>query len=122
MECNQKTAKFFIGEKLNEEVELGVSKLPPDIQVVYLAEGLLKAYKSHNTERNGQGITKLVEQVGFGLIADGDEIYNNIPIPEKDFRAITYDEKESIIRFGWHEVFRRIPTKDEQRITFDVDL
>ncbi|KAA6402430.1 MAG: hypothetical protein EZS28_002048 [Streblomastix strix] len=150
MKCNEKTAKFFIGEKLNEEVELGVSKLPPDIQVVYLAEGPLKAYKSHNTERNGQGLTKLVEWVEeekkiyiqliklqkdgqqiansltgtglqiadfrgivsriytvsktnqvsgiavvrFGFIADGDEILNNIPIPEKDFRAITYDEKE----------------------------
>ncbi|KAA6354008.1 MAG: hypothetical protein EZS28_050465, partial [Streblomastix strix] len=88
----------------------------------YLAEGPLKAYKSHNTERNGQGITKLVEWIGFGLIADGDEILNNIPIPEKDFRAITYDEKEGIIIFGWHEVFRWIPTKDEYRITFDVDL
>ncbi|KAA6359394.1 MAG: hypothetical protein EZS28_045079 [Streblomastix strix] len=58
----------------------------------------------------------------FGFIADGDEILNNISIPERDFRAITYDEKEGIIRFGWHEVFRWIPTKDEYRITFDVDL
>ncbi|KAA6353704.1 MAG: hypothetical protein EZS28_050769, partial [Streblomastix strix] len=38
-------------------------KLPPDIQVVVLATGALKAYKAHNTERKGQGITKLVQWV-----------------------------------------------------------
>ncbi|KAA6362362.1 MAG: hypothetical protein EZS28_042111, partial [Streblomastix strix] len=57
-----------------------------------------------------------------GFIAEGNEILNNIPVPGKNFRAITYDEKEGIIRLGWHEVFRWIPTKDEHRITFEVDL
>ncbi|KAA6310971.1 MAG: hypothetical protein EZS28_056216, partial [Streblomastix strix] len=49
----------------------------------------------------------------FGFIEVGAEVLNNIPITGKDFRAITYDEKEGIIRFGWQEVFRWIPTKDE---------
>ncbi|KAA6368448.1 MAG: hypothetical protein EZS28_036025, partial [Streblomastix strix] len=63
MECDEKTAKFFLGEKLNEEIELGVSKLPPDIQVVVLATGPLRVYKSYNTERKGQRIANLIEWV-----------------------------------------------------------
>ncbi|KAA6377947.1 MAG: hypothetical protein EZS28_026526 [Streblomastix strix] len=171
MECNEKTAKFFLGEKLNEEIELGVSKLPPDIQVVVIATGPLRVYKSHKNERKGQRITKLIEWIElskqdneqyeqlieiekkmplklksinqifekavfrvsnkysnsensrrFGFIAEEDEILNNIPIPGKNFRAITYDEKEGIIRFGQHEVFRWIPTKDGLMIIFEVDL
>ncbi|KAA6402756.1 MAG: hypothetical protein EZS28_001714 [Streblomastix strix] len=58
----------------------------------------------------------------FGFIAAEDEIMNNIPIPGKNFRAITYDEKEGIIRLGWMEVFRWIPTQDKYRITFELDL
>ncbi|KAA6381736.1 MAG: hypothetical protein EZS28_022737 [Streblomastix strix] len=59
----------------------------------------------------------------FGFIAAGDEVLNNIPVAGKNFRAITYDEKEGIIRLGWHEVYRWIPTKDEKRkITFEVDM
>ncbi|KAA6379193.1 MAG: hypothetical protein EZS28_025281 [Streblomastix strix] len=30
----------------------------------------------------------------FGIIAEGAEIFNNIPISNKDFRAITYDEED----------------------------
>ncbi|KAA6395936.1 MAG: hypothetical protein EZS28_008541 [Streblomastix strix] len=63
MERDERTAKFFLGADLNEEMEIGISKLPPDIQVVVLATGALKAYKAHNTERKGQGITKLVQWV-----------------------------------------------------------
>ncbi|KAA6375133.1 MAG: hypothetical protein EZS28_029340, partial [Streblomastix strix] len=130
MECNEKTAKFFLDEKLNEEIEIGVSKLPPDIQVVVLATGFVRVYKSHNTEQKGQKITKLIEWIDlskqdkdrFGFIAEGDEILNNIPIPEKNFRAITYDEKDGIIRLGWHEVFRWIPTLEGLKIIFEVDL
>ncbi|KAA6378697.1 MAG: hypothetical protein EZS28_025777 [Streblomastix strix] len=58
----------------------------------------------------------------FGFIADGDEILNNIPVAGKNFRAITYDEKEGIIRLGWKEVFRWIPTKEGRKIMFEVDL
>ncbi|KAA6390627.1 MAG: hypothetical protein EZS28_013845 [Streblomastix strix] len=61
-------------------------------------------------------------ELRVGFIAEEDEILNNIPIPGKNFRAITYDEKEGIIRLGWHEVFRLSPTKEEHRITFEVDL
>ncbi|KAA6394485.1 MAG: hypothetical protein EZS28_009991 [Streblomastix strix] len=58
----------------------------------------------------------------FGFIADGEELFNNIPVQGKNFRAITYDEKKGIIRLGWQEIFRWIPTKAEYRITFEVDL
>ncbi|KAA6372508.1 MAG: hypothetical protein EZS28_031965, partial [Streblomastix strix] len=82
MECDEKTAKFFLGEKLNEEIELGVSKLPPDIQVVILAAGALKAYKSHNTERKGQGITKLVEWIDLSK-QDNEQYEQLIEIERK---------------------------------------
>ncbi|KAA6353122.1 MAG: hypothetical protein EZS28_051351, partial [Streblomastix strix] len=59
----------------------------------------------------------------FGFIAAGDEIMNNISVPGKDFRAITYDEKEGVIRLGWFEVFRWIPSSEQKRrITFELDL
>ncbi|KAA6384603.1 MAG: hypothetical protein EZS28_019873 [Streblomastix strix] len=58
----------------------------------------------------------------FGFIAAGEQALGNIPVPGKNFRAITYDEKGGVIRLGWLEVFRWIPTKDEYRITFEVDL
>ncbi|KAA6402755.1 MAG: hypothetical protein EZS28_001713 [Streblomastix strix] len=59
----------------------------------------------------------------FGFIAAEDEIMNNIPVPGKNFRAITYDEKDGIIRLGWLEVFRWIPSSRKKRkITFELDL
>ncbi|KAA6358043.1 MAG: hypothetical protein EZS28_046430, partial [Streblomastix strix] len=59
------------------------------------------------------------------MIADGAEVFNNIPISNKDFRAITYDEKEGILRLGWLEVFKwNYAPKDSQQpwITFEIDL
>ncbi|KAA6356204.1 MAG: hypothetical protein EZS28_048269, partial [Streblomastix strix] len=58
----------------------------------------------------------------FGFIPVGDELLNNIPVPGKNFRAITYDEKEGSIRLGWQELIRWIPTNKEHRITFEIDL
>ncbi|KAA6367005.1 MAG: hypothetical protein EZS28_037469 [Streblomastix strix] len=59
----------------------------------------------------------------FGFISNGEQLFRNIPIPGKDFRAITYDEKCGVSRLGWLEVFRWIPTSDEKRrITFELDL
>ncbi|KAA6390071.1 MAG: hypothetical protein EZS28_014404 [Streblomastix strix] len=59
----------------------------------------------------------------FGFIAAEDEIMNNIPVPGKNFRAITYDEKDGVIRLGWLEVFRWIPSSSKKRkITFELDL
>ncbi|KAA6322298.1 MAG: hypothetical protein EZS28_054450, partial [Streblomastix strix] len=64
-------------------------------------------YRVNNQYFNSQNSRR------FGLIAAGEEIKNNIPVPGKNFRAITYDEKEGIIRLGWMEVFRWIPTQDK---------
>ncbi|KAA6363462.1 MAG: hypothetical protein EZS28_041011 [Streblomastix strix] len=59
----------------------------------------------------------------FGFIPVGDELLNNIPVPGKNFRAITYDEKGGTIRIGWQEVFRWIPETDENRkITFELNM
>ncbi|KAA6370842.1 MAG: hypothetical protein EZS28_033632 [Streblomastix strix] len=59
----------------------------------------------------------------FGFIEVGAEVLNNIPIPNKDFRAITYDEKGGIFRLGWLEIFKWDRTINEKRkITFEIDL
>ncbi|KAA6374715.1 MAG: hypothetical protein EZS28_029759 [Streblomastix strix] len=59
----------------------------------------------------------------FGFIPVGDAVLNNIPVPGKNFRAITYDEKEGVIRLGWEEVFRWIPSsKEKMQITFELDM
>ncbi|KAA6360648.1 MAG: hypothetical protein EZS28_043825, partial [Streblomastix strix] len=51
------------------------------------------------------------------------EVLNNIPVPNKDFRAITYDEKGGIFRLGWLEIFKWDRTINEKRkITFEIDL
>ncbi|KAA6390070.1 MAG: hypothetical protein EZS28_014403 [Streblomastix strix] len=73
-------------------------------------------YRVNNQYFNSQNSRR------FGFIAAEDEIMNNIPVPGKNFRAITYDEKEGIIRLGWMEAFRWIPTQDKYRITFELDL
>ncbi|KAA6371123.1 MAG: hypothetical protein EZS28_033350 [Streblomastix strix] len=59
----------------------------------------------------------------FGFIPVGDAVLNNIPVPGKNFRAITYDEKEGVIRLGWEEVFRWIPSsKEKKQIIFELDM
>ncbi|KAA6391647.1 MAG: hypothetical protein EZS28_012829 [Streblomastix strix] len=68
---------------------------------------------------------KSLFEMGFGIIAEGAEIFNNIPISNKDFRAITYDEKEGTLRLGWLEVFKwNYSPKDTRQpwITLEVDL
>ncbi|KAA6377259.1 MAG: hypothetical protein EZS28_027213 [Streblomastix strix] len=61
----------------------------------------------------------------FGFISVDAEIFNNIPISSKDFRAVTFDEKDGSIRLGWHEVSRWIlPKLDQiqQWFTYEIDL
>lgn len=41
-------------------------------------------------------IINFIHNKGFGFIADGEELFNNIPVQGKNFRAITYDEKKYI--------------------------
>ncbi|KAA6385672.1 MAG: hypothetical protein EZS28_018804 [Streblomastix strix] len=61
----------------------------------------------------------------FGFIAEDSEVLNNIPVANKDFRAVTYDDKDGTIRLGWHEIFKwnpTIKTNQQQWFTFEVDL
>ncbi|KAA6393225.1 MAG: hypothetical protein EZS28_011250 [Streblomastix strix] len=61
----------------------------------------------------------------FGAHPAGTEVFSNIPISNKDFRAITYDEKDGVVRIGWHELFRWNPVAKNNQprwISFELDL
>ncbi|KAA6403460.1 MAG: hypothetical protein EZS28_001014 [Streblomastix strix] len=91
-------------------------------EVIPLKTKLLKqivekgSYRINNEYFNSENSRRV------GIIADGDEVLNNIPVPGKNFRAITYDEKGGVIRLGWLEVFRWVPTQKKHRTTIELDL
>ncbi|KAA6387227.1 MAG: hypothetical protein EZS28_017246 [Streblomastix strix] len=102
-------------EKEKEKEEIIVETVPLRIKLkkFVFEKGI---YRISNQYMNSQNSRR------FGFIAEGDEIYGNIPIAGKTFRAMTYDEKGGIIRLGWTQQFRWIPTKEEHRMTFELDL
>ncbi|KAA6383940.1 MAG: hypothetical protein EZS28_020532, partial [Streblomastix strix] len=100
-------------EKESEEVDDKIVLIPK----------LLKLVLEKRVFRVSIKFTNSLNSRRFGLIGNGEELLDNIPVPGKNFRAITYDEKEGAIRLGWLEVFRWITTTDEKRrITFELDL
>ncbi|KAA6387042.1 MAG: hypothetical protein EZS28_017428, partial [Streblomastix strix] len=61
----------------------------------------------------------------FGIVAEGSGIFNNVPIIDQDFRAITVDDKDGIIRLGWHEQLKwdlALSDKSLHWVTLEIDL
>ncbi|KAA6376450.1 MAG: hypothetical protein EZS28_028023 [Streblomastix strix] len=101
-----------------------------DAEIVKEAQLTLKTKVPTRVFENGVfriscQFTKTLNSRRFGVHPAGTEVFSNIPISNKDFRAITYDEKDGVVRIGWHELFRWNPVAKNNQprwISFELDL